>query len=381
MEIVLSQPEAGESAPDVVLTQTLERLHTGLWPPGKPAWKVVFLEHFDESDGPRIRLDIAFLAHHAIADGMSGISFHTSLMENFQHLSKFHDLPPWPMIFPDRRPSPKQVEEFIDTLSCTCEICNGSSVDNEPIWGGNVISSSSPTDFKSRVRLITIHSKKLSELLRGCKQSKITLTGLLHGFICASLCHRVKEAPGFRGVTPFAVRNHTKASSRDIVNHVSFLTSFVPGTKLQEIRESTPHSAAEEHLIIQLAESMGREIATTVKQFPHGCMTTKISRIENMEAHCGGQEGKERSCTYELSNLGSVSSIPIFPHEGLKLEKLVFTQCGMVVGPALSFNCASVRDGLFTMSITWEEGIVEESLVEYLARDLQQRLENGIHRH
>lgn len=52
---------------------------------------------------------------------------------------------------------------------------------------------------------------------------------------------------------------------------------------------------------------------------------------------------KERGGTYEVSNLGVVR-LPENPggRSVLRLEKLVFTQCGMVTGPAIGVGVVSL---------------------------------------
>lgn len=222
------------------------------------------------------------------------------------------------------------------------------------------------------VRVVTIPAHRLSGILQRCKRSNVTLTGLLHALICASLCRGIPEDhAGFRAVTPFSVRRHTEASDEDIVNHISFLTSHVPVAQLHEIEKCEPGSASEEHAVIQLAELFGRDMATKVREFPHGCMAVQLSRIQDLLSHCRNQSGKQRQYTYELSNLGLSSNVVPPKGSGLKLEKVFFTQCGMVTGPAIGFNCVSVRGGPLTISITWQQGVVEESLIEQVARDLE----------
>ena len=83
---------------------------------------------------------------------------------------------------------------------------------------------------------------------------------------------------------------------------------------------------------------------------------------------------KERECTYELSNIGQVS-MPSEPSDGqVKLVKLVFTQCGMVVGPAFGCSVVSFLEGPLVLSLHWQEGIVGEDLMAGLRDYLERRL-------
>ncbi|KAI5458679.1 hypothetical protein BGZ63DRAFT_474313 [Mariannaea sp. PMI_226] len=361
--------ELSEATPDAVLSRIIGERHAELWPINKPAWKVIVLEHIhackdrESNHVALVRFDIAFLAHHAIADGLSGISFHRSLMEHFQDISRELSPPPWPMVFDEIRATPAPVEDCVDCLSCTCAICSSSNSCDEQVWSGAVISPVPAVGFKSMVRMVTIPTERLSDVLQKCKRSNITLTGLLHALICTSLYRGIKDVPGFRVVTPFSVRRHTKASDRDIVNHISFLTSYVPRTELSKIEKCEPGSATEEQHIIQLARSVGSDMAIKVNQFPHGGMATQLSHVQDFMSLCESQGGKKRSCTYELSNLGSASNISTPNSSNLKLEKLAFTQCGMVAGPAIGFNCASIRECQTNMGTKMESEIVTEWII------------------
>ncbi|KAM0437838.1 hypothetical protein ACHAPT_002203 [Fusarium lateritium] len=313
-----------------------------------------------------------------MADGLSGISFHQSLMEAFQGMPDLTYPPTWPMILTAARDAPAAVEERVNCLPCTCTICTAPSTCKGPVWAGNSISPTPLSNFKSMVRIVSIPAENLSDVLKRCKLSNITLTGFLHALICTSLCRGIKGIPGIRAVTPFSLRKQTGAAERDIVNHISFLATYIPGKDLSKLEKGEYGSAAEEQDIIQLARSFSSDISTRVKQFPHGSMFTHLNRVNDLLSLCSSQASTERLYTYELSNLGSAAGTPTRTSNRLKMEKLVFTQCGMVAGPAIGFNCASVRGGSFTISITWQRGVVKESLVEHLAKDLERRLNHGV---
>lgn len=81
-----------------------------------------------------------------------------------------------------------------------------------------------------------------------------------------------------------------------------------------------------------------------------------------------------RGYTYELSNIGVVD-IPAFERdEGVKLEKLIFTQCGMPAGPAVACNAVSMKGGTLVLSLTWHEGAIGEDIVGMLRGYLERRL-------
>ncbi|KAF4961422.1 hypothetical protein FGADI_276 [Fusarium gaditjirri] len=376
MKVVTRRIPAGEdeAVSDELLSRELEKGHSELWLESKPVWKVVVMKHTSNCmPGPFLRLDVAFFAHHAIADGLSGVAFHSSFMRN---LKLETPLPAqWPLELDEVQVPPPTIEEGMDCLSCNCTTCTTPDIYDEPVWGARPISVTPTVNYESRVRIVTVTAALFSGLLRKCKQASVTVTGLLHAIICITLSNSIKgDVPGFRVVTPFSARRHTGASDGDIVNHISYLTSHVPQEDLQKFRDSQRLSAAEDQHIIDLARRFSNEVATKVKEFPHGSMATKLSQVQDILLECQSQGGTERRFTYELSNLGSVSGISPPEDSGMKLERLVFTQCGFVAGPALGFNCVSVGGGDFTISITWQRGIVAESVVKDVVQELETRL-------
>lgn len=380
------QPESEIADPDALLCKEIGKAHGHLWCSGKPAWKILILfygggpvngspmaEHVDGNTHVE-RLDIAFLAHHAIADGLSGVAFHNSLMASFNMATNKdnHSKPIWPLIPPPNRAIPSAVEDHVDIFASKP---HQDPNRHKPVWAGKDISKGmSQDEYVSRVRLITISSDSAARVLQASRGYQVSLTALLHAFICASLSHYLGDIPGFRAVTPFSLRKFTNATSLDIVNHISFMSNYTSSEKIKQLRGSLAGSSAEYKSIIGLAREFSKEIQEEVSRFPDGNNIAGLSRIENIEQHCRNDEGKTRQYTYELSNLGRAMRVPPSPTNPLTLERFAFTQCGMVTGPALGLNCVSVSGGALGISITWQEGIVEESLVDYLCKDLEKRL-------
>ncbi len=59
---------------------------------------------------------------------------------------------------------------------------------------------------------------------------------------------------------------------------------------------------------------------------------------------------------------------------GVTLEKSAFTQCGMVADPAIGCSVVGVKGGPLILSLHWQEGVVEEKLME----DMRSFFERGL---
>jgi hypothetical protein len=84
--------------------------------------------------------------------------------------------------------------------------------------------------------------------------------------------------------------------------------------------------------------------------------------------------GKTPSETYELSNVGALKNE--LEDEKWRIQRVIFTQSGMATGPAVGFNVASVAGGPLTISVSWLEGDIDESLVDELIKDVERGLRN-----
>ncbi|PTD02122.1 hypothetical protein FCULG_00012174 [Fusarium culmorum] len=327
LEIIPSQHH---DTPGKTVPEVLSKFHANLWLPNKPAWKVVVVGYLAEVPTPRLnttsRLDLAFFAHHAIADGLSGIAFHTSLMENLKFVPGQTLCPNWPLELDQSQEIPPTVEECMEISPCDCAVCDTQNVATPSVWAGGGISSTPMIGFQSRVRIITVPQEALSSLLQKGKLAKVTLTGLLHAYICTALRRALNSnrpvqdsEQGFRSVTPFQIRQHTGVSDRDILNHISYLTTYVPHGELDKAVTRERFSESEEKEIYELARFFSHDIIIKVKAFPHGSsMAAQLSQIKDPLRHCQSQSGQKRQYTYELSNLGSTSSI--LPQRGVILS-------------------------------------------------------------
>jgi len=119
----------------------------------------------------------------------------------------------------------------------------------------------------------------------------------------------------------------------------------------------------------QFHSEISDELARVLVQGPKALV--ELAQISDFDAFCEEGMKGERGYTYEVSNVGLVK-IPERPE--VKLEKLVFTQCAMVAGPAFGCSVISTTDGPLVLSLTWQEGVLEEEFVRGMKAFLEARL-------
>lgn len=92
--------------------------------------------------------------------------------------------------------------------------------------------------------------------------------------------------------------------------------------------------------------------------------------LSNSTDYYRSKFGQARDVTFELSNLGVFDA-----GDGKgewEMESMTFTQGAAPLGPAFAVNAATVRGGILTLSITWQDGVVGEDVVDAVARGLQE---------
>lgn len=167
------------------------------------------------------------------------------------------------------------------------------------------------------------------------------------------------------------MRRFTRVSNDEIVNHISSISSTFSTPLLNSLR--SPETSDDEALV-SVSRQCQAEISNEFAQVPEygPSALVAISGVEDFDTYCDkGMEGP-RGATYEVSNLGAVAMGNAGERVGV--EKLVFTQCGMVVGPAIGCNIVSTAGGPLVVSLTWQEGVVGRGFMQGMKKYLERRL-------
>jgi Alcohol acetyltransferase len=376
--------DPSEQDDDRAIETLLEDWHAKILTDGhqKPAWRVVILKHGSQwgSGAQRVppiqKVSIAFLANHAIADGISHVNFHRTLFHFFNKKDNGEGI--WPYIVPRDLRCPVLLEDVVDLLAKDEEDMRHISYDTANLWSGTNVFLPSPTEYESGLRLITIPLSKVKRVLGFCKSKQISLTGLLHGLVVTYLARTVPPGCGFRAVTPYSMRQISKVSDNEICNHVSALVHDFPEHLVTNIRNSPESPAEDPRLIVKVAQRFYHDMSAELKRTPKNNVWASLFG-DNIDwyAQAKGQLGKKRALTYEVSNVGSqrmFETQELQDESLLKLEKMAVSQCGSVAGPVVAVNCISTPGGPLTITLAWQRGSCEEQLINDMVAYLSNRL-------
>ncbi|KAF7906650.1 hypothetical protein EAF00_000929 [Botryotinia globosa] len=350
----------------------------------QPAWKLRVFVH--EMEDETCKVYILFVANHAIADGLSCASFQRTLHEQLS-LATVETVQKsraqWPYKVPDTIGKPIAIEDAMKISppgyeSFTPNTAPLTDKKEAKIWAGNFPNMPTIESYKSLVLLVTIPPEKVQRVLETSRRLKITVTGHLHGLITSYLARAVvtNDQLGLKAHTPYSLRKFSKLALSEVANHVAFITTTWDAELLDRLRHARDESP-EEALIASMGRQITQEISADLQRIearggvPH---LRNVAKIADLEAYCLAGMSAERSETYELSNLGVVRLNKVPQEPSLKLDGLIFSQCGMVFGAPIGCNVVNLEGGPLVISLTWQKGGVEDEVMEGLQKFLKIRL-------
>ena len=371
---------------NAALEKILESQHSQRWPNlhRQPPWKVIVIQA-ELTPSLKPTFDIVFAYHHALADGLSGLLFHQSLLEFLNTTELSGRLGPVFAVPEDLTLPPPIEKQYRFKFSIPITIKEWWT-DAKSTWlkwpGKSSFWTSTPSSiqnielYTSRTKIVTIGALQLASILSACARQNATLTGLLHGIIVASLASHVPEARELKAGPAYSLRHLAKRSYRGEMGVYSWGFAIpYPAELVSRIRSSKTDSELSNQ-IWDVARDFSASVATELDRLSKGHFIATIPYLRNLHGALYAPVGKPRYETFEVSNLGAFKNRD--HEEKWKIEKMVFSQSGMGVGPAVSFNVVSVAGGPLTVCATWLQGAIEERLVSLVCKDIAHTLNNLI---
>lgn len=333
------------------------------------------------------KVSILFIANHAIADGLSCAAFQRTLHEQLSLATVEtgeKSSVQWPYTVPATVGRPIAIEDAMQISPPGYESISPNTAPRtdekeEKIWAGNFPNMPTIESYKTLVLLVTIPPEQVQRVLETSRRLKITVTGYLHGLIASYLARAVvtSDQLGLKGCTPYSLRKFSKLPLSEMANHVAFIATKWDAELLSKIRHTREKSPEEEALIATIGSQITREISTDLNRIEAGGGVPQLrtaEKIVDWGSYYREGMSAERSETYELSNLGVVRMNRVPQDSCLKLDGLLFSQCGMVFGAPIGCNVANLEGGPLVISLTWQEGGVESEVMEGLQKFLKNRL-------
>ncbi|KAK3723752.1 Alcohol acetyltransferase [Vermiconidia calcicola] len=381
-----------EQADQEVLLRKLADRHSNAFADleQRPPWRLTCVRSYSPSvagpDTGVCTVDAIFAVHHAIADGLSTAVFHSHLLEvlNKRLSSTASSSSTSPddgtIAFPDELDLPPPVDTilsfklswsfFLSTLWNEFGPAWLSGAAPSPPWTGRPI-----TQEPSRValRALQIPALVLSGVLAACRAHSVSLTPLLHAVILSSLAKRIpeNEAQSFIAQTPINLRPSLKIMNAEKLmgTHITGENHLFDKATLGLFRSQADDVGDAEEYIWSTAAAVKAQLQRRLKTIPQDDQLGLLPYVSDWRQRWLKTLGRPRSVTWEISNIGSMpSNSETAGH--WHITQAMLTQSANVAGPAFNVNVAGVRERGVTITLSWQESIVEIEIMEGLATDL-----------
>lgn len=363
-----------------------------LWPDAatRPPWQVLVVENQAPAESDVVELDIAFAVHHAVADGKATTVFHTEL------LRLLNDPPEHPpelkghvLTFtgpPILAPSQEDLVRlhvswsfFLQTLWSQFGPAWLKPTPAPQPWTGQPIDHEPQT---LNLRMVTIAPDVVLRLVLACRTHGTTLTGILHVLILASFTRHVPAdvASSFSYQTAISLLPWAKLPPGVEMDLNRVLTDLTTGTTdvwdaaiVSKLRTALREGDAggEEELLWPLAATWRSEAKAKLATLPNDDIVGMLRYVSDFNKLQLDKLGKARDGTWVVSNVMSIEGRAVDGECGWCITRSLFSQSN-VGGAAIAFNVAGVVDGPVTVVLSWQDTVLETTVVESIAGDLQE---------
>ncbi|KAJ5241985.1 uncharacterized protein N7469_000312 [Penicillium citrinum] len=349
--------------PDLDLQAVLQSEHNKPFAAPNPFWRLhVLLDKEDNS-----RFTVALILHHALGDGTSAKSFHLSFLcalrstsdGEISHTVMTPQVPLLPNI-EDIHPMSLSFW-FLAKKIFQAKIY---SPRDPGLWTGSKILLPTST----RIRLVPFSKKLVGQLRSACRQESTTITALLQTVYARALFKNIPES--------FTRLNCTGAfSTRRFLPDI--ITEGSMGVFVADIEESYTRSTVLPRDSITFPWEEARRSRKTIQAAldRQGADTgPNLLKFVNdyQKELCLSKVGEDRDKSFEVSNIGAVvfTEDPSLPC----IQDMAFSQCASVMGNAIGVSVVTGGDGCLVLSLTWQEGVVEDDIMDASIETMKEEL-------
>ena len=378
----------------------------GFYNKEEPLWRVLVLNYKDLDGKISVfKTDIAFIWHHVIGDGKSGLAVHNTILQALKspycHLTCFSPVQGSESAQSDEKECPTKIiitrlhNELFPSLEQIFTMpASRSTFFNKLLgtWLGLYLRGRSPKQLEARkwsaapysdeipintlVRHIIIPKSSTKSLVALCNLNGTTITAFLLAIIAWVISvyyHRMS----LRCATAISLRRFMEPKlgigEQEMGLWVSAFYFNLEADELQGID-------GKEESVWGLARRNSERIKQEIGKRDTDLGIGSLRYIPDFRQDLKAKIGKEREVSFGLTNLGVFNGKLITDGEcenkdGIaSIEKIIFSQSCHVNGSALQFHVISVRDEEMTIGVSWQEGIVSIRDAEYVTYALQAEL-------
>ncbi|AEO54222.1 hypothetical protein MYCTH_2115071 [Thermothelomyces thermophilus ATCC 42464] len=341
------------AAHDAILLGILEDQHNRSWPDieHRPPWKLTVIAWGTADEAGLFVLDAVFAAHHAIADGRSTALFHTALLNELNHPTD----QPIPLSGRTldlrglaRRVHVRPQEELVKFSKSWGFLVRVLWRELAPAWlrgrqppapwTGKAITLE---PCRTRLRIVSVPSTAVTQILASCRANQATLTPLLHALVLASLSRQIsaEKAAAFRSTTPIDLRpfigdGSENGGSRTLFGvYVTAQTHTFDASTITALRQGLSTDQ-----IWKVAANLRRSMKQHLDNVPKDDIMSMLGWVSDWRSFWLSKVGRARQDTWEVSNIGSMPGDQGAEGEaagGWKTQRSLMSQGATVAGAAV----------------------------------------------
>ena len=311
-----------------------------------PPWRLVIL--LDPKTKSEFTACLVY--HHAIADGMSGKAFHECFSSALSEASptglqsKVHtpDLPLSPPL-EVLHSLPISYWFFIRSIweAFFRRVPAG-------LWSGGIYK----LPLRTRLRTVIFPTDTSIRVVERCRENGTTVTAMAQAVVAAATFEAVPQefsilhCEGTMSLRRFLPPNIIH--ERSMGYWVSSFSEYYRrgGTIWDEARRSRT-------AIEKLVANKGRDLEISLLRYVKDFDSFFLSRL-----------GRKRARSFDLTNVGIFRDSQQSKH--WKAGRMIFTQSACVSGSAFAVSIVTGGDGSLALSYSWQEGVVEEQVMQQI---------------
>lgn len=346
----------GDPVPDLDLQNLLQTQHNTRFSAPNPYWRLCILLDSEKKQ----QFTAAFVYHHALGDGTSGKAFHQGFLRALNKAKpgkaeSIVESPKTPLLpnVESLHPMPLSFS-FLARKIFQAKIY---SYRDPGLWTGGKIQ----TPGNTQVRLVPFSKALVASLKEKCRHEKTTITAVLQTIIARSLFAHIPS-------------NFTSLACTGAISCRRWLpdiiTDEVMGVYVQDFEETYSRAdvvPTDETFPWHEARRSRETIESALQRQGKDAGPNLLKYVSDYQQElCYSKVGHDRDKSFEVSNIGIVCSEAENETGQAKpvLRGMVFSQCASVIGNAIEVSVVTGGDGCLVLAFSWQEGVVESSLVD-----------------
>ncbi|KAJ5758964.1 hypothetical protein N7520_006120 [Penicillium odoratum] len=384
---------SAETAFDVEYDHVLQLMHNTPFKERQVQWRLLI---FRDAGLPAVsdadtRFKLAFVYHHALADGLSGVVFMKGLVAALAGmLSKEKQLGDVDVVFAKE----EALLPPLQSWKCAATVEDASpqeqqgpaNLHSKKMWLGTQPLNATPVT--SRFTSFTISYQTTKALLMTVSEHKTSLTPFLQTLLTASIFHAVaSDFDQVRGLCSISLRPFLEAFPEDAMG------CFIGGSSTEYLRDQFYDSAnGETSRDVNLTKGIDfwNEVDRT-KENIVTAVNKAIKALSISEAGVGEQItmlpwvksliNAPRIASFDINNLGKFDAdglagcLENSKESRICLGRVVFSSSQSAIGSALKLNVITGPRGEMTVGFAWQNEVHNEQIVQSIIDKFRCELE------